>query len=106
MSLVRQKQIVELMRSKSKLKDKEVTNMIYIDEACTPDELTKRSKLLNHAKLKKASRYRFFRKTVLEILDRGISGKFHVGDDGNVVPWTEKPGAGTSSGRASRHAQS
>ena len=99
LTLVREKQLVLLMKSKSKLKGSEATERIYIDEACTPEELSKRSKLLKYAKSLKSkdstSRFHFIRKSVLEIHSRGKSGKFHVNDEGNIVAWTVKTGDGT-----------
>ena len=106
LTLVRQKQIMELLKLKSKLKGNEATKLVYIDEAYTPDERVKRSKLLAYAKLHKATRFRFVGREVMEMHSGGKSGKIHVNEDGKVVAWTERTGDGTSNGRANHQARS
>ena len=97
LTLVREKQTLLLMKAKSKLKRIEAMKHVYIDEACTPDELRKKSKLLKYAKSQKsidsATSFQVIGKKVLELNTRSKSSKFQVNDEGNIVLWTEKPGS-------------
>ena len=101
LTLVRQKQTTQLMKSKWKLKENEDTRTVYIDEVCTPDDLRKRSNLLKFAKLQKsvnnASSYRLIAKNMLEVHGGRTPGKFHVNEEGQIVAWTEKTAEGSLS---------
>ena len=94
LTLVRQKQKIQLMKSKISLKENEETQRIYIAEARTPDENTKFLKLLSHAKKLQAkdntTRYHFIGGQVLEIQSKRVNGKFHVDLEGNVTAWEPK----------------
>ena len=104
-TLVRQKQIIQLLQTKWKLRKREDTRMVYIDEACTPEDLRKRSRLIKYAKLQKdinnANSYRLIG-NVLEVHGGTTPGKFHVNEEDKVVAWKEKTGEATANRTASR----
>ena len=83
--------------------------MVYIDEACTPDDLRKRSKLLKYAKLQKvinnAASYRLIGNNVLEVHGGRTPGKFHVNEEEKIVAWKEKTGDETFIRNTSRQPQ-
>ena len=82
--------------------------MVYIDEACTPDDLRKRSKLLRYAKLQKvinnANSYRLLG-NVLEVHGGRTPGKFHVNEEEKVLEWKERTGDDTFNRTTSRQPQ-
>ena len=105
LSLVRKKQTIQLLKSKRKLRESEYTRMVYIDEACTPEDLRKRSRLIKNAKLQKeinnANSYRLIG-SVLEVHGGTTPGKFYVNEEDKVVEWKEKTGEATANRTASR----
>ena len=102
LTLVRQKQKIQIMTAKSKLKENEGTRRIYISEARTPAENRKFFKLLDHArKLKDKDINTKFRITggqVLEVQSREVTGKFHVDDQWEVKAWNQKEEASKTTG--------
>ena len=99
-TVVRHRQKLQLMKAKAKLKEKQDTKEIFINEAMTPGELQNFYELLKFAKRKKNSdesiQFHFIGNQILDIQGNTIHGKFHVDEAGQVVVWKkEVPMEGT-----------